>query len=335
VRVSAVAADLLERANSHRSDLLGYCYRFLGSDSEAEDAVQETLARAWDRAEQFRGESALRTWLYKVAVRVCIDMSRAPQRRALPMDLRGRGTMGTEPDLGTTLSQDAWVWPMPDDRLPGPAADPAELVSRRDTIRLAFVAALQHLPPRQRAVLILRDVLAFSAQETAQVLEISVDAVTSALNRARSTMRERNGEPPAYPGNAVEQEMVDRYVAAFEAYDVDRLVSLLATDATFSMPPMTFWLQGTADIEAWWRGPGGVCRDSRILRGRLNGRPALGFYHPAGEGRWEPFAVHVLEVTGSGIADITHFHDSRVFAELGMPEELVETDQFRGLASSK
>ncbi|WP_420111957.1 sigma-70 family RNA polymerase sigma factor, partial [Pseudactinotalea sp.] len=173
----SVAVDLLERAHTYRGELLGYCYRYLGSAAEAEDAVQETLVRAWDKAETFRGEAALRTWLYAVAVRVCIDMGRAPQRRALPMDLQGPGTVGTDrPALGDPLPPEAWVWPMPDDRMLRPDADPAEVVAHRDTVRLAFLAALQHLPPRQWAVLILRDVLAFSAAETAQVLELSVDA---------------------------------------------------------------------------------------------------------------------------------------------------------------
>ena len=227
--------------------------------------------------------------------------------------------------LGDPLPAEAWVWPMPDDRLLGPGADPAEVAAHRDTVRLAFLAALQHLPARQRAVLILRDVLAFSAAETAQVLELSVDAVTSALARARATMRAREGERPAHPGDAVERAVVDRYVEAFERYDVDRLVRLLADDATFSMPPLTFWMRGAEEIERWWRGPGDVCRDSRILRGRLNGRPALACYHPAGAGRWEPFAVHVIEVSERGIADITHFLDAAVFDLLGMPRELVQT----------
>lgn len=322
--MTADAAELLDRAHEHRGELLGYCYRFLGSPSEAEDAVQETLSRAWQKADQFRGDSALRTWLYTVALRVCADMIRAPQRRALPMDLRTAGTVGDgHPDLGAPLAAEAWVWPMPDARLPAADADPAAVVAHRDTVRLAFLAALQHLPARQRAVLILRDVLAFSASETAEVLDISVDAVTSALARARMTMRTRAGEPTARPPDAVEHATLERYVAAFEAYDVDRLVTLLAADATFSMPPLTFWLRGTEEIERWWRGPGDVCRDARIVTSRLNGCPAVGCYHPAGEGRWEPFAVHVLQVAPDGaITDITHYLDAGVFAILGMPDRI-------------
>lgn len=321
--MSAVATDLLERAHEHRGDLLGYCYRYLGSFAEAEDAVQETLTRAWDKAETFRGDSALRTWLYTVAVRVCTDMTRAPQRRALPMDLRAAGTVGAEaPDLDPRPER-SWVWPAPDQALLRGDGDPADVVAHRDTVRLAFVAALQHLPARQRAVVILRDVLAFSAAETAEVLGISVDATTSALARARATLRQRAGDAPTHPGDAVERETVDRYVAAFEAYDVDRLVALLTEDARFSMPPMTFWLQGREQIERWWRGPGDVCRNARILRGRLNGRPAIGCYHLVDDGRWEPFAVHVLEITDDGIADITHYLDASVFAQLGMPPEIL------------
>lgn len=319
-RVSAAATDLIDRAHTHRRELLGLCYRFLGSGAEAEDAVQETLVRAWDRAETFRGDAALRTWLCSIAVRVCTDMLRAPQRRALPMDLQGPGSVGDgSPDLGAPLPAEAWVWPLPDDRLLRPGADPAEIAAHRDTVRLAFLAALQHLPPRQRAVLILRDVLAFSANETAQVLEVSIDSVTSALARARATMRTRSNQAPEHPGDAVERQTVEAYVSAFEAYDVDRLVRLLAEDATFSMPPLPFWLRGTTEIERWWRGPGDVCRGSRTVLGRLNGRPAIGCYHPAAPGRWEPFAVHVLEISAGGISDITHVLEPAVFEMLRMP----------------
>ncbi len=322
---TAAATDLLELAAEHRGALLGFCYRYLGSFADAEDAVQETLTRAWRKADSFRGESSLRTWLHTVAVRVCTDMVRAPQRRALPMDLSAPGTVGEDPpDLGAPLAREAWVWPAPDASLLRESADPAEVAAHRDSVRLAFVAALQHLPARQRAVLILRDVLAFSAAETAQVLEISVDATTSALARARATLRRTADEPPAYPGDAVERETVEAYVTAFEAYDVDRLVALLAEHASFSMPPLTFWLQGREQIERWWRGPGDVCRGSRILLGRLNGRPAVGCYHVAGPGRWEPFAIHVLEIGAAGITDITHYLDPTVFAQLGMPAEIVD-----------
>ena len=336
--MSAAGTDLLHRAHEHRRELLGYCYRYLGSASEAEDAVQETLTRAWSKADTFREEAALRTWLYRVAVNVCADMSKAPQRRALPMDLRAAGSVGsTAPDLGDPLPLEAWVRPMPDDRMLASSADPAEVAAQRDTVRLAFVAALQHLPARQRAVLILRDVLAFSAQETGEMLDISVDAVTSALARARATMRAREGDVPAYPGDAVEHEVLEAYVAAFEAYDVEGLVRLLADDATFSMPPLTFWLQGVEQIERWWRGPGDVCRDSRILVSRLNARPAVACYHLVAPDRWEPFAVHVLEVSTTGISDITHYLDAGVFELLGMPAEIHRepTDQFRQPMSSK
>ncbi len=340
---AAAAADLLEQAHEYRGELLGYCYRFLGSSAEAEDAVQETLTRAWDKASTFRRESALRTWLYRIAVRVCLDMSRAPQRRALPMDLVGPGRLGASPpDLGEPLPADRWVWPMRDSRLLPPEADPAEVVAYRDSVRLAFLVALQHLPARQRAVLILRDVLAFSATETAQTLEISVDAVTSALARARSAIRGRVGEPGPAADDLVVRETVDRYVAAFEAYDVDALVRLLTSDADFTMPPLTFWLRGSEQIERWWRGPGEVCRGSRIVRTRLNGCPAVAAYHPAGPGRWDPFAVHVLEISAAGITAITHFLDAvavppasgaspwPVFAALDLPASLGQLEIFPG-----
>jgi RNA polymerase sigma-70 factor (ECF subfamily) len=303
---------------TYRGELLGYCYRFFGSYPEAEDAVQETMLRAWQRADGFDGRSSVRTWLYRIATNICLDMKKAPQRRALPMDLRAPGAVPDDPGTLTTREPGCWVGPVPDDRL----GDPADTVVRRDSVRLAFVTALQLLPPRQRVVLILRDVLDWSAAECAELLDTSVASVNSALARARRTLQGRRPSEPAM-SDTEEQQLLDRYVAAFEAYDVDRLVSLLTDDVVFSMPPFELWLRGTASVEAWWRGPGQVCRNSRVLTTRANGGPAAGVYHPVAQGRWEPFALHVVDMRAGRIAGLTHFMGPQVFAQFGLPSEVV------------
>ena len=307
-----------------RGELLGYCYRFFGCYPEAEDAVQETLVRAWQHAERFEGRSSLRTWLYRVATNVCLDMKRAPQRRALPVGLRGPGGVPDDPLALTTRPADEWVGPIADAWLEQ-GADPAEVAAQRESIRLAFVAVLQWLPPRQRVVLILRDVLSFSAGECADLLDLSVASVNSALARARRSLAAH--APPTDSSvldDAAEEELFQRYVAAFEAYDVDALVRLLAQDAVFSMPPFELWLRGVSAIEAWWRGPGQVCRDSRTVTTRANGRPAMAVYHLVAPGRWEPFALHVVDMSDGRISGLTHFMGPAVFAEFKLPEVLLE-----------
>lgn len=321
----SVVVDPLQ-LEEFRGELLGYCYRFFGCYPEAEDAVQETMLRAWHRGDGFAGQSSVRTWLYRIATNICLDMKRAPQRRALPMDLRGPGVVPDDPAGLTTREAECWVGPVADDRLPV-GADPAEIAVHRESLRLAFLTALQLLPPRQRAALILRDVLAWSAAECAELLEMSVASVNSALARARRTLADHD---PAAGRRAIddasERALFDAYVAAFEAYDVDRLVKLLAEDAVFSMPPYELWLRGATDVEAWWRGPGQVCRGSRVLPTRANGGPAAAVYHPVGQQRWEPFALHVVDARDGRIAGLTHFMGPAVFAEFGLPRELVATD---------
>lgn len=310
------------QAEAFRGELIGYCYRYFGCYPEAEDAVQETMLRAWRRADGFTGDSSVRTWLYRIATNICLDMKRAPQRRALPMDLRGPGVVPDDPGQLTTREAECWLGPIADDRLPV-SADPAEATVQRESVRLAFLTALQLLPPRQRVVLILRDVLAWSAAECAELLDMSVASVNSALARARRTVADHDpGAGRPVLDDAGEQEMFQRYVAAFEAYDVDRLVELLSEDAVFSMPPYELWLRGAADVEAWWRGPGQVCRGSRILPTRANGGPAAAVYHPVGQERWEPFALHVLDARAGRISSLTHFMGPAVFAEFGLPSEL-------------
>lgn len=306
----------------YRHELLGYCYRFFGSYPEAEDAVQETMVRAWQKGGDFADRSSVRTWLYRIATNICLDMNKAPQRRALPMDLCEPGSIGDGPPRLDTLPEATWIGPLHDSRW---CSDPAEAVTQRESLRLAFITALQQLPPRQRAVLILRDVLAWSAEECAQLLETSVASVNSALARARATMGRREQQP--VDGEA-ERHLLERYMAAFESYDIDRLVALLAEDAAFSMPPFQLWLQGTANIERWWRGPGQVCRDSRVIPTTANTQPAVAVYHPAGDGVWKPFALHVLDGRPGDddghlrIGAITHFMGAEVFEQFGLPPDV-------------
>src|SRR5919197_1366364 len=261
--VQTSVPDNFERQlEQHRRALTGYCYRMLGSTFEAEDAVQEAFLRAWRNVDRFEGRSAFKSWLYKIATNVCLDMLDGRKRRARPMDL---STVGT-PESHLTQSPEAtWLEPIPDARVLPEAADPAELAQERETLRLAFVNALQHLPARQRSVLILREVLRWSAAETAELLETSVPSVNSALQRARATL---DGAGIELAGSAAglddsERELLDRYLAAFEAYDMDSLVSLLAEDATMSMPPHDLWLRGTEHIRTWFLGPGAPCRGSK------------------------------------------------------------------------
>jgi RNA polymerase sigma-70 factor (ECF subfamily) len=311
-----------ESLEAYRGELVAYCYRFFGCHGEAEDAVQDTLVKAWQARATFRQRASLRRWLYAIATNVCIDMSRARQRRGLPADLSGPGSVPEDPGTLATAGDPVWISPLPSACL---ADDPAEVTVRRETVQLAFIVALQYLPPRQRAVLILRDVLAWRAAECADLLDMSVTAVNSALARARTTLRDR------LPAPAVEfdETVLDRYVTAFEAFDVDALVALLAEDATFSMPPFTLWLRGRSAIRQWWNGPGQVCRHSRTVPTSANGTPAVAVYHADGPGRWRPFALHVVETGDGRITGVTHFMGPEVFADFGLPGSLSTTDEFR------
>src|SRR3954447_3134048 len=272
---------------SHRRELTGYCYRMLGSGFEAEDAVQETFVRAWRNYDRFEGRSSLRSWLYKIATNVCLDMLQGPQRRARAMDMGPAAT--AESTLGAPLTESAWVLPIADAAALPDEGDPAELAAQREALRLAFVAALQHLPPRQRAVLILREVLRWQASECAELLGMTVASVNSALQRARATIDQLDLDasgPAVLQGD--EQELLSKYVDCFERYDIESLVALIADDAEFSMPPFELWLHGTADIAKWYAGQGAGCEDSRMIATRANGSPAFAQYKPAGENRWEP-----------------------------------------------
>jgi RNA polymerase sigma-70 factor, ECF subfamily len=299
-----------EELEQHRSALTGYCYRMLGSPFEAEDAVQETMLRAWRSLERFEGRAALKSWLYRIATNVCLDMLNGRERRARPMDL-GPAQEPVIENLNT-LPEVTWIQPIP---------DPAELAVERDTIRLAFVAALQHLPPRQRAVLILCEVLRWQSTEVAELLETSVASVNSALQRARATLA--TAEIGAVD-KEFDRALLDRYVAAFEAYDIDALTSLIREDATQSMPPFDLWLRGRDDIFTWWFGPGIACKGSRVIpAGTANGAPAYGQYKIDPVGGYAPWALQVVELSGGRIGELTFFLDTdTLFPLFGLPPHL-------------
>jgi RNA polymerase sigma-70 factor (ECF subfamily) len=308
----------------HRIELTAYCYRMLGSGFEAEDAVQETMVRAWRALDRFEGRSKLRSWLYRIATNVCFDMLNGRQRRARPMDLAPASTAAST--LGPPSPETTWVEPVPDGRVLPEEGDPAELAVARETVRLAFVAALAHLPPRQRAVLILREVLRWKATEVAELLDTTVASVNSALQRARSTLAdsEISTTDPFQPLDDTQQLLLERYVDAFERYDLDSLTSLLAEDATLSMPPFDLWLRGHADIRAWFVGPGAPCRGSRLIPAAANGLPAFGQYRPSGpNGRHEPWSLQVLEIQDGRIVALNAFLDTeRLFGLFGLPAHL-------------
>jgi len=308
----------------HRVELTGYCYRMLGSSFEAEDAVQETLVRAWRSFDRFEGRSSVRSWLYRIATNVCLDMLSGRQRRARPMDLGPAGRV--DAPLKPPLSETTWIEPIPDSRTLTLEADPAELAVERESIRLAFVAALQHLPPRQRAVLILREVLRWQASEVAELLDTSVASVNSALQRARATLdtTEITDTDPLQPLDDEQEELLARYVDAFERYDMESLTALLAEDATQSMPPYNMWLAGRDDVLAWWSGPGIECSGSRLIPTVANGSPAFGQYRPSGPGgRHEAWALQVLETKKGRVQEFTFFLDvDALFPLFGLPLQL-------------
>jgi len=317
-----VAADVDRLLEQHRSELTGYCYRMLGSPFEAEDAVQETMIRAWRAHDRFEGRSALRSWLYRIATNVCFDMLKGRERRALPMDLGGPQAPVLE-NLNLR-SEATWLQPVPD-ALVAPEGDPADVAVARESVRLAFVAALQHLPARQRATLILCEVLRWQATEVAELLDTSVASVNSALQRARATLAQHDVESGrARDLSADDRALLERYVQAFEAYDIDALTSLVREDATQSMPPYDMWISGREDIFAWWFGPGIACRGSRVLpAGSANGAPAFAQYKPSPDGGFEPWALQVLELSDGGIVEFTFFLDTAaLFPLFGLPARL-------------
>ncbi|MFB8069502.1 RNA polymerase subunit sigma-70 [Streptomyces californicus] len=304
--------------DAYRGELVRYCYRMLGSYAEAEDAAQQALVRAWQNAGQFAGRSSLRSWVYRIATNVCLDALAAGRRRALPMDLSGPSDGAAPP--GAPADSALWIAPLP-------GGDPAASTMTGESVRLAFVAALQHLPPKQRATLLLRDVLGFSAREVAELHGCTLASANSALQRARATLADRRdragGLGLPVPGGA-QQVLAERYATAFSRYDMEELGLLLHVDATLSLPPYAKWMHGVADIESWLTGPAIGCRGSRLVPTVANGSPAFGQYRPRTDGTgYEPWALQVLEFSGDRIASITAFRDTALlFPLFGLPEHL-------------
>jgi RNA polymerase sigma-70 factor (ECF subfamily) len=312
--------DIGARLEQFRVELTAYCYRMLGSAFEAEDAVQETLIRAWRGIDRFEGRAALRSWLYRIATNVCLDMHNSPQRRARPMDLGP--ARSADSALGDPLPGESWVEPVPDNRVVPGNGDPADLTIARESVRLAFVAALQQLPPRQRAVLILREVLHWKAEEVATLLDTTVASVNSALQRARATLGTKRGLDDArtVPLDARHEALLASYVDAFERYDMDALTSLLRHDAVWNMPPYALWLQTHEDIRDWCLGQGIGCKGSRLIPTIANGAPAFGQYKPSPDGDLEPWSLQLVELSNGEITGITFFLDTqRLFPLFGLP----------------
>jgi len=306
----------------YRRELTGYCYRMLGSTFEADDAVQETMVRAWKGIDAFEGRSAVRSWLYRIATNVCLDMLRGRQRRALAMDLGPSSPADTF--TGVTRPEHAWLQPVPDGRVIPTDGDPADVAEAKESIKLAFVTALQALPPRQRAVLILREVLRWHATEVAELLDTTVASVNSALQRARATLAARNdgSTPDPEVVTAEQQALLDRYVDAFERYDITALVKLLHDDAIMSMPPYDFWLRGPVEMGRWFLGNGIGCQGSRLIPVAANGHAGYGSYKPAADGGLHPWSIQVIEISGDRIVGHHNFLDTTLFAAFGLPDHL-------------
>ncbi|MFJ5301495.1 sigma-70 family RNA polymerase sigma factor [Streptomyces sp. NPDC088350] len=329
---TATTTDLDIRLEKHRVELTGYCYRMLGSSFEAEDAVQDTMVRAWRNYEKFEGRSSLRSWLYRIATNVCLDMLSAGNKRARPVDLSdstplAQAALSPRPD-------NTWLEPMPDARVLPTVEDPAEAAVAKESVRLAFMAALQQLPPKQRAVLILREVLAWRATEVAELLDTSVASVNSALQRARATLAERHEKAAdaavSDPLDEEQRKLLERYVAAFEGYDMAALTALLHEDAIMTMPPFDLWLTGHADITGFMTTLGAACEGSRLIPVRVNGLPGFAQYKPDPEaGGFSPWSVQVLEISDGRLTGFHFFLDTkRWFPLFDLPLHLeADSDQ--------
>jgi RNA polymerase sigma-70 factor, ECF subfamily len=328
---AAVAGDaqaFRQLTAPHRRELLVHCYRMLGSLEDADDAVQETLLKAWGRLAGFEGRSTLRAWLYRIATNVCLDALDHRDRRILPTAIHGPADPHLPPDPHDL--ETPWLQPFPDALFevadPDPFADPATAVVRREHIELAFIAAVQYLPARQRAVLMLREVLGFSAAETADILDTTPASVNSARQRARTTLDARLPGGDAAPRSPADQaDLVARYVRAWHAQDVPALVALLREDAYMAMPPTPSWYQGRDYIGTYLRqlfaNPWG--RDLRLVPTGANRQPALAVYAPAGDGNsYQPFAIKVLTANGGLIAAITGFVHPGLFVRFALPPHL-------------
>jgi RNA polymerase sigma-70 factor (ECF subfamily) len=314
--------ELEEQLTALRPELTSYCYRMLGSAFDAEDAVQETLVRAWRGSATFQGRATLRSWLYRIATNVCLTHLRHAQRRALPIDVQGEGH-GEASVLGARLPRHTWVEPVPDAWVVPPDLEPAQLAVTRESVRLAFVAALQLLTPRQRAVLLLRDVLQWRTAEVADLLGTSADAVNGVLRRARTVLRAWRPDAPARMPDDGDRDLLTRYLDAFERFDIDALVGLLAEEATLSMPPYALWFRGSAAIGRWFRASGAACRHARVIPVEANGTLGLAVYRPSADGLgYRAFAIHIAETAGGRITALHVFLDPALFPAFGLARTL-------------
>jgi RNA polymerase sigma-70 factor (ECF subfamily) len=303
----------------YRRELTAYCYRMLGSPFEAEDAVQETLVRAWRGFGNFEGRSALRSWLYRIASNVCFDMLKGRKRRAMPIDVTELGSV--EGHIDPPTSEADWMGPINDARVLPEHGDPAEIAEARESVRLAFVAALQYLPARQRAVLILREVLRWRASEVAELLDTTEVSVNSALQRARATLAERNvaASSVAMPADDAQKELLARYVDAFERFDIEAIVALLHDDVVMSMPPWPLWLRGPDEWRKFLLGPGHECEGSKLVYIDVNGTRGLAQYRRTPGGGYHAWAIHVLELSDGKITGIDMFVDADYFQLFDLP----------------
>jgi RNA polymerase sigma-70 factor (ECF subfamily) len=315
--------DFLSQANPYRRELLAHCYRMLGSVHDAEDLVQETMLRAWRGYDRFEGRSTVRTWLYRIATSACLTALESRNRRPLPTGLGGPSESGGQPL--EVRAEVPWLEPLPFGASDGDGADPAAIVASRESMRLAFVAALQHLPGRQRAVLILRDVLAWRAAEVAELLDTTTVAVNSALQRARAQLDAVAPTPDdvTEPTEQDREELLARYVAAFERKDVEAIVALLAKDAVWEMPPFSTWFLGRDQVAAHLTAqcPGGP-GDFRLVATEANGEPAFGMYLRADDGVFRPFTLQACAVRGGEFTHIVSFFDLSLFDTFCLPSSL-------------
>ena len=320
--------EFARMADPFRAELLAHCYRMLGSVHDAEDLVQETYLRAWKSYDRFEGRSSMRTWLYRIATNVCLTALEGKQRRPMPT---GLGAPSEQPEAPLAENHEVpWLQPVPDSLLGGDRSDPASIVASKESMRLALIAALQHLPPKQRAVLILRDVLKWKASEVAEQLEISTAAVNSALQRARAQIEQLapSEEQFAEPDEADKRELLDKYVAAFENYDVAGIVELFTKDAVWEMPPFLTWVRGADMIGRLISSncPAKKAGDQRMVPTLANGQPAFGLYMLGEDGVHRAFQIQVLTLSGGRVSHASVFFDLSLFEKFGLPETLPAED---------